>query len=689
MKKRILLFIFVFFVTFLTSCKKSSDIKKIDNALNSINLPSIIVENIDLPSEVDGYDVVWTSSEPDSISNEGIVNLKMEDIIVILTASITVDENTYSKKFEIIVEKDQLYFDIVASLDTLEIPSVLSNGNISLASELNGVKISWTSNNNKIISNLGVVNYQEFDQEVKLKAQVLYKDYIIEKEYNVLVKCNEDYLIINEAIDKLSLVTETCKDITLPKKIDNVTLVWSTNLSKVMTNEGVITRDEEDKKVTLTASFIYNNLKKTIKFDIVVKGYTSLEKMEIVLDEIEFNSDLTSDLVLNKKFKYNINAIWESNNTDVLSNDGEYTYNELVQIVKLKLTLSIGSDQLVKEFVFNVKEKIDMKKDHLIIERANELDYKNFNNLIFKDGKIVLDTQATSGSYISNEIETKEFTSLVASWAATSSTNATVELELKVKVNGVWSDFISYQKWGLGLKNSMFDQTVSLIKLSTDEVVVLNNQKGCCIQYRITLNRSDLSVESPKLSLVAFALEIPNYEYNVDLSNYPKSVIHYVPKLCQLDVPSIGNSICSPTSSTMLLKYKGEDFSSFDTFEHRYIANLFKDYGNNIYGNWAYCAIGMGSFGYDAYVARYYSIEELIAHIATTGPCAISVKGQMNSDKKNYKTNGHLLVVIGYEYDRNDNLVIVCNDPNVQSVECRYEYSVIKDAWRGIIYAIK
>ena len=219
--------------------------------------------------------------------------------------------------------------------------------------------------------------------------------------------------------------------------------------------------------------------------------------------------------------------------------------------------------------------------------------------------------------------------------------------------------------------------------------MVKNSKTANAIQYKFILRRDAVTIDSPKLSLVAFAIEIPGYTHQVDLSKYPSSFVYSVPKLYQQIVPTIGNSICSPTSSTMLLKYKGEDFSAFDQYEHRYIANLFKDYGNDIFGNWVYCAVGMGAYGYDAYVARYYSVEELVEHLAVIGPCAISVKGQMTSDKKNYYTGGHLLVAIGYEFDVNGNLTIVCNDPNVSEVECRYTKAVIENTWRGVIYSIE
>ena len=181
----------------------------------------------------------------------------------------------------------------------------------------------------------------------------------------------------------------------------------------------------------------------------------------------------------------------------------------------------------------------------------------------------------------------------------------------------------------------------------------------------------------------------PNYTYNVDLTGIPSETIYDVPKLYQGAVPQIGNSICSPTTSTMLLKYKGEDFSEFDEYEHRYIALKFKDYGNNIFGNWVYNTVGISSFGYNAYVARMYSIEELVKHLTTGGPVGLSVKGQMTSNEKDYYTAGHLIVCVGYRYDENGNLFLVCNDPNVPNVLCEYTEYVMENTWRNIAYIVE
>lgn len=340
-----------------------------------------------------------------------------------------------------------------------------------------------------------------------------------------------------------------------------------------------------------------------------------------------------------------------------------------------------------KQIIYN-----DLSKKIMHIIKAETFDVTKMINLKISDKKMILSSDAVYGEYESNKIDTINFSSLVASWSSTSSNFATVELLVSIRVNGIFSDYISYCKggWGLGLHNVSKNHKNEYIELNVDEINVLNYQVGDAIKFKLIIRRSDETVTSPVLSLVTFALQTnESLNINNQIVNVLTNIKYNVPCLYQGVVPDIGNSICSPTSVTMLLKYKKMNFLKFDhEFEHRYLAEIVKDYGNNIYGNWAYNVATMGGYGFNAYVARFSSIEELIYHLNTVGPVAISVKGQMKSNLKDYYTAGHLLCIIGYFYQEN-NLFFIANDPNVSEVECQYSANVIKGTWRNIVYVIE
>ena len=511
-------------------------------------------------------------------------------------------------------------------------------------------------------------------------------DYFIEEEIASL----DPKFFVDEVIAKVEIPEETMVDLSLPKELDGVSIKWKTSNNYILTADGkIVSRGNTNKKVSLVATYSFNNFSKDVTYNIVILGYTDLEKLQMEMDRISFPEIVNGNLDLITNFNYGIDVTYVSSDPDILTNEGIVTLQSEEVVVSLTVLLKLGEEEMEKTFDLRLaKYEPDVKK-HQIVEYAKDYDIEIQENLELVDNRLVLADRALSATYISNEITTLGFTSMVGSWAAISSVHATCELKISLRVDGTWSDYITYSPWGLGLQNASYDQNNGMIKLSTDEVMVLNNKQADGIKYMVTLKRDALTDESPKLSLVSFALSIPGYSYYVNTKDLPKEKVYDVPRLYQGAVPEIGSSICSPTSTTMLLKYHGFDFSSYDVeYEHRYIASIVRDYGNNIYGNWVYNTVTMGGYGLNAYVARMYSVDELIYHLANVGPVALSVKGTMISSEKTYTTAGHLIVAIGYKYINNV-LYIVTNDPNVQNVYCEYSFSVINSTWRNIAYVVE
>lgn len=493
---------------------------------------------------------------------------------------------------------------------------------------------------------------------------------------------------LQEVIESVSIPSETKENLQFLSKIDDVKVTWQPANTKLISTTGVIKRGAKNTNTSIRATFSFKGITQEVTYLITILGYTNQEKLQMAMDTVVIPEIASGNLVFHTVYSYGVNGFLESENSSVIDNNGKVYFSQIEHIVKIKVILILEEDMMEKEFIVTVPGMEMIEKSHQLIFRSK--DFKLLSDkLEIMDGKLVLKNNSLEASFESEVIETSPFQSLVCSWAAITDTNATVEVLLRAFVDGVWSEYITYSPWGLGLKNASHDQTNSLIKLSTDEVLVLNGKKATAIQYKVVLKRKLATNESPKLSLVSFALEIPNYQYYVDMTNVQDSVCYSVPKLCQNVVPTIGNSICSATSTTMLLKYKGLNFSEFDSqYEHRYIAGIVRDYGNNIYGNWVYNTVTMGGYGFDAYVARMYSVDELVYHLSNVGPVALSVKGTMTSTEKTYTTNGHLIVAIGYK-TINDKLYILCNDPNVANVYCEYSVDVINTTWRKIAYVIE
>lgn len=577
--------------------------------------------------------------------------------------------------------------------DEITLPNSIDR-NIDLPTKYGDVEAKWSSSNEDVISSTGIVTQSLENIDVTLSVILSIGQTMKTKQFEVTVLGDKSDAKIREYVEEkiksITIPTETSENVELIKSIGDISVNWISKTPLIIWHNGIVNRSNVDQIGILSATFAYSTISLTKEYEIKVLKYTPNELLSLSMDKIEIPTEVSFDLnyYMYPELLPGVSVSWTSSNDKVIEVTGKVHHQDVPTTVILTVTLEVGGESMNKDFEVNVLASEKKVKPHQVLNYASDFKNSAFNNVCFKDNRLVLNDDVVEGSYESDEIQTIAFNSLVASWASTSSVDATVELFVKVRVNSVWSDYITYHQWGFGLENKCYDQQNSLIKLSEDEVMVLNNKNGDAIKFKVVLRRKSLDVVSPKLLLVSFALKNNNYSYSVDISDLPNEVVYQVPRLYQGAVPTIGNSICSPTTSTMLLKYMGEDFSSFDEYEHRYIAYKFKEYNSGIFGNWVYNTVGMSSFGYKAYVARMYSVEELVEHLANIGPCGLSVKGQMTSTEKNYYTNGHLIVAIGYKYV-NGVLHIVCNDPNVPNVYCEYSVNVIKNTWRNVAYVIE
>ena len=316
-----------------------------------------------------------------------------------------------------------------------------------------------------------------------------------------------------------------------------------------------------------------------------------------------------------------------------------------------------------------------------------------FENVVYENGGYKVEKKETEGIIYSPEYETKEFEKLVGSWCALcdKETKSSIEVMISVYAKGKYSKYFTYGEWSLGGENLYYDQDDEFVHMSVDEIILKENELGQKFKFKIVLKNEAV------FKLICIMIKAKYFEENkpvVELNNMPSTVLYDVPKLNQNMVPVIGHEMCSATTTAMLLKFKGMDFSKEDSeFEHRYVASLVADNGHHAptYGNWVFNTTVMGAFGYDSYVYRMYSWEELKYHLAKVGPVGASIRGNTGL----YKTGGHLLVVTGYK-EVDGKTYVVCNDPNINSrfgeglfVSYDYPLDVFMGFWRGVTYIIE
>ena len=368
-----------------------------------------------------------------------------------------------------------------------------------------------------------------------------------------------------------------------------------------------------------------------------------------------------------------------------------------------KLAADIGRDAAIRKYEMekdkteiktqtNVQDKFPeneskdfYKNDVRLFNRATMLSANEFDGyfdgVIFKNDGLMLAPGRTEGTFISSDIELQRFGTLIASWNA-SSAGGTVEIAVSAKRDdGTYTDPYSWGIWsadqGVSASASRSDKDG---KLDTDTLTL----KKKCSAVRLIIKLKKTGDRSPVLYNVTLAVD--GGKGALTKTPAARSVKLSVNKRYQMDVPKIGNIICSPTSLSMVLDYYGEKGVS----EEKTAAGVY-DNGENIYGNWSYNVAWAGELGYNAYV-DIYDITALKWALSKDVPVVCSVKikkGQLaGSGYPDYQTDGHLLCVIGYEtVDGVDWLIV--NDPARKQVEVRYLVSEFEQIWRSVVYIVQ
>jgi hypothetical protein len=237
-----------------------------------------------------------------------------------------------------------------------------------------------------------------------------------------------------------------------------------------------------------------------------------------------------------------------------------------------------------------------------------------------------------------------------------------------------------------------------LAYVDTDTLIVkgTNGETACAIRYKLILKTSIPDV-SPSVRLVAGTIRNTSEGQNIpklyaneitpELSEFNKVID--IPRFSQMVCdPEIKGSICSPTSVTMVLNHYGEKLVPEETAWKVY------DIAYGSFGNWPFNTAYAASLGFESYVTYCSSVYDLKKEIYNDYPIIVSVKYRNDEsvDSKHpvihgapiSKTNGHLIVVCGFEKE-NDKEYVIVNDPAAKSNEearLRYLSEEFDAAWQ-------
>ena len=303
-------------------------------------------------------------------------------------------------------------------------------------------------------------------------------------------------------------------------------------------------------------------------------------------------------------------------------------------------------------------------------------------------------------------------TALIPTWEATTPGRSLVRVEVRARAaDGRTGSWDTMADWSLRTRpvprTTYSGQADDLGHVSADTWYAADAVTAW--QVRITLMRprgSSLAVSLERAGAVASAdataprptsrpgpaagtvLDVPTYSQMVHTGHYPQW-------------GGGGEAWCSATSTAMVLAYYGVSPAPTGIAPGHvdavvdHTAKMVYDHGYRGTGNWAFnTAYAATLVGGDSYVTRMRDLREAEDYVAAGVPLVISIafgRGQL-SGAPITASNGHLLVVVGFEADGD----VVVNDPaGASNGEVRrvYDRAQLERVWiaasGGTAYVIR
>lgn len=290
------------------------------------------------------------------------------------------------------------------------------------------------------------------------------------------------------------------------------------------------------------------------------------------------------------------------------------------------------------------------------------------------------------------------YSEAIASWNAVTPPGSWIEIQIRAQFAGIWSKWYSLGIWdddnSTIQRHSVKLQGDTDGTVYTDTFVVLKKKVATnTFQLKLRLFSADgLAITSVRNASVAYSTAAPK---SVSLSAGNPSLwdtLLSVPECSQMIYLDGGNVWCSPTSTSMVLGFLENDTGPCEPRVRAALAGVY-DWIYGGYGNWPFNTAFAATKGFEAYVARFTSLDRVEEFIAAGYPVIISIawnKGELTGAPIP-SSAGHLMVVVGFDASGDP----IVNDPAAASdaeVQRTYLRSEFEPLWLtnsgGTVYLI-
>jgi hypothetical protein len=295
------------------------------------------------------------------------------------------------------------------------------------------------------------------------------------------------------------------------------------------------------------------------------------------------------------------------------------------------------------------------------------------------------------------------FDTLIPSWEATTPAGTWMELEVRVRSEGSWTPWFDMGVWASDTssvwRHSVDGQGSGAWEVLTDTLRSNGLAYADAYQYRLTLFTEQWEV-SPSVRGI-FMTASDSYRHGENLGVVGPGSWGWeleVPARSQMVYPDGGEIWCSPTSLSMVMAYWAGETGDRDLNQPvPVVAAGTYDYAYQGWGNWPFNTAYASTYGLEAAVSRFSSIEQLEWWIEMGVPVVTSIAWDNGYDERRLSgapltwSDGHLLVVRGFDTSGN----VVVNDPagsDDSQVRRVYRRDEFARAWfsgsGGVVYLV-
>ena len=220
-------------------------------------------------------------------------NKRIIALIIVLLISITLigcGKKTKNKKY------------IKEKIEQLCMPTYIEYA-FPLPEELDGIQITWETNEPLVMDNKGNIFAYEEEKNVQLTGTFTYEGTTVLQNFDITVNASHYLSKLNAAWNTYNeyIPTTTITNMSLPTKSYNLcTISYVTSDQSVMTNEGVINQKIEDQKITLYCYIFTDGIYGIYEKEITVLGYTEQQKIDMIQPYVDEQVKLFQEGKLDK-----------------------------------------------------------------------------------------------------------------------------------------------------------------------------------------------------------------------------------------------------------------------------------------------------------------------------------------------------------------------------------------------------